>query len=305
MGKRELCAYCSDTFKGLFTRYGYGVSNQRTLYEYTGYINLLCEYIKKDFLDIEDADADSYMSYMLNKVSEGSLTRQTVCVRLSCYKAVSRFVDELDEIDGYYNAFEKVHRPEIRTYELNPAKIPTLKELDAVMSAAKADPKYYLILALATRVGLTVTNIVNIKRNCVIEENGRLFIYIPPANDFRSERYVMLPQDVQKLMESYLADYKQDDSGYIFIIRNKNPLTIRNIDSAVSKYIKASGIDKHYTMKDLRTRAILELVEAGADPDVIGEYTGLRRMRVNAFVNSSGLVSGTCPADLVNYQIRA
>lgn len=304
MKKRELSEYCSDKFKAYYEEYCFGVSNPRTVYEYAGYINLLCNYLGKDFLDIKESDAGKYRSYMMGRISEGNLTRQTVCVRLSCYKAVGRFISEKDSSGEYRNPFERIKRPELRTDEIKPERIPTMRELDELMSSAKADPTLYLILALATRVAFNVTTIAKIKREHLVQESGKLFIFVPPANEMSSERYVMLPSDVQALMEEYLAKTAEKGEGALFYNKHGNPMTIRNIDSMVAKLIKNCDFKGKYTMKDFRSRALLELVKTGVDPDIISSYTGLRKMRINAFVNSSGLVSGTCPADLVNYQLR-
>lgn len=308
MKKRELSSYVSDDFRLYYDKYCLGVSNPRTMYEYTGYINLLCDYLKMDFLDIDEAGAHSYRSYLMSRVSSGNLTRQTVCVRLSCYRAVGKFIEENDVTETYHSPFDKIRRPELRTDEISPARIPSMRELDMLLSEAKSDPTLYLILALATRVAFNVTTIVKLKRNHIVCESGKMFIYIPPANEMSTERYVMLPNDVQNLMESYLDDAEVGDSGeddFLFYNKHHNPMTIRNIDAMVSKLIRRCDFKEKYTMKDFRSRALLELVKTGVDPDVISSYTGLKKMRINTFINSSGLVSGTCPADLVNYQIRA
>ena len=93
------------------------------------------------------------------------------------------------------------------------------------------------------------------------------------------------------------------EKGHIFFNKHTRPLTIKNVTDNISKIIESSDVSEKYTMKDLRSRAVLELVKAGATPNQISEYTGLSQLRIKTFVSSEHLIDGSCLAELVNYRL--
>ena len=185
-----------------------------------------------------------------------------------------------------------------------------MEELDKFMGCVRNDPMYFLIYALATRVGLSASSILRIKEGDVLKEDftdaegnslSRTFLRLD-GSGFTEDRYVVLPNDVAELFDRYLAVVTPIE-GKIFLNQHNHPLTLKNLDSATERFIRQSGI-KRCTMKDLRSRAILELIKSGNDLDSIKEYTGLSYMRINTLASSKHLVDRKCPADLVNYELK-
>ncbi len=298
---RALYDFATDEFKSIFQEFGTTFRNQRTLYEYAGYVNLLCNHVGVDFLYITKEQAQSYIDYMAGLCRQGKLSKKTLCVRLSSYKKLSKYVGTV--LDDYEDPFAHIIRPEIKD-KIDPNHIPSIEELDQILSAAKDDPQLYLILALATRVGFTATNILSMQVSNVVEEEGKLFIRLDNKKPGADYRYVLLPEDVATLLRNYLEKCYIDEQGHFFFNAHHRPLRIRNLDSKVDGLIRTSGVKNRYTMKDLRSRAILEMVKAGAKPEMISEYTGLGHLRIQSFVSAKGLISNDCPADLVNYQLK-
>lgn len=299
---RKLNKYCSDDFRSLFAAYGMGIQSARTLDEYISYINLLMSHVKKDFLLINGSDAQGYIDYL---VTDARLSARTINARLSCYKSVARHVVETGKHPAFANPFELV-RPlaAIDGANISSVRIPTIAEMDKVMSAARdLSPMWYLIMALASRTCLTSTNILRIRKESVFEEKGRVFLHYPPTETQHEDLWVELPGDVRNLMLAYLETCPVSEDGHIFFNEHNHPLTLRNMDSAVKKMVRLSGIGKRYTLKDFRSRGILDLAQAGVDPEKIGLYTGLGHLRIRSFVTAKHLISGECPAEMVNYRV--
>lgn len=304
---RAFSEYCSDEFKDYFRKYACSVRKSRTADEYISYINLLCGFLQKDFLDISEHDARQYMDYMYGRYHQGELSRKTICVRLSCYKSIGRFL--ADAMDGYENPFEYIRRPDKSDDSLNPNRIPSLSELDQFMSVVKDDPMYFAIYALATRVGLSASAILKLRDTDVMKEtydddvtSEKLLLRLD-GNGLDEDRYIVLPDDVAKILLSYMSIREAPDA-FLFHNQHKHPLTLKNLDSATGRFVQKCGLQR-YTMKDFRSRALLELVKAGADLDSIRDYTGLSYMRINTLVRSRYLVDRKCPADLVNYELKS
>lgn len=299
---REFCEYCSEDFTHHF--YNCMVSkNTNTRTEYIGYINLLCNYLCKDFQDITYEDASKYLNYMNSKRIDGKLTRRTITVRLACYNTVALYLEE--KCEDYRNPFSKLVRPEVRQ-EFDANRIPSMEELDLLFSEAQKDPQDFLVLALATRVGLSAANILRLTTKSIVKDtsDGSISLHFEPKSGFSKDTYVRLPEDVRDILVSYIEykNYDDSDEHPLFINKWKRPLTIQNVDQLIKRLTDKCGLED-YTLKDFRNRAILEMVNAGASMEEMSEYTGLKRLRLEKFFENKSLVSRACPAELVNYRL--
>lgn len=297
---REFCEYCSEEFEQLFFNFS-APKNNNTRNEYISYVNLLCKYIGKDFLDIGFDDARKYLDYMNSERSNGKLTKKTVCVRLSCYNTLAQHIEE--HSDDYKNPFSRLARPEV-SHEFDPNRIPTMEELDSLFSEAKKDTQHFLILALASRVGLSATSVLNIHTDNIVRNGEDVYIHFEPKGDFDKDSYVKLPEDVKEVLELYVKSKNIDLASREPLFKNKwgNPLTLKNVDQLVKKIARKCGLEE-YTLKDFRNRALLDMANSGVSMEKLSEYTGLKSMRLEKFFLNVGLVSDDCPAELVNYRL--
>lgn len=302
---RKPSQFLSDYFKDdILKDFFQTVGNQRTRAEYFSYICILCDYAEKDFLELDSTDVSRFFQYMYTRYHNGTLARKTMNVRLSCYNSVARFIyDNYPSLD-YINPFRNQQRFTVSD-DVATCNVPSLAEMDKIMSAAHNDEMYYLILALAGRAALTATAIKSIRIGNIVEtDSGTLGIIFPAKDDFHEPDIAVLPTDVSQLLRVYLSHYEyEDERSYLFYNKYKNPLSLRNIDKAVKKYVLKSGVSPEYTLKDIRSRAIVELSRANVPDSVIADYTGLTQKRVSAFKRAVHM-SDTCPADLVNYRLN-
>lgn len=276
--------------------------NRRTAKEYVGYIRILCNHVRKDFLDITDLDAVNVMSAWQTKLKDGSLTRKTICVRLSCYNSLGRYISSIDP--EYQCPFAGIGRPHVDD-QISPSRIPSMREIDQLMSATAENEMYYLILALVTRACLSSTKITKLTINSIVREEDKLALLFQTGKVDIPYEVIVLPEDLKPIFEHYVSNLQNlDEQGHLFYNKWGNPLTIKNLDSAVAKIIRSSGIEHQYTIKDMRARGILELINAGADESAVMKYTGLGAMRTRQFAEAKGLIS-ECPADLVNYRLKS
>ncbi len=296
---RKFSELCSEEFKQLFYECTCSL-NQRTANEYIGYVNLICEKLGKDYLEIRTQDAERYFSYLNGKLKDGAIKRKTVGVRLSCYRTLSQFIADKD--DSYNNPFVKIIRPEISS-DINPDRIPALEELDALMSEARKEPKAFMIMALATRMALSATNILSLKVSNIVEEDGRKYLFFSSNSDFKKDTYISVPEDVSEILSDYVESLP-DGEVYLFKNKRGNKMTLNNVDRMIRNLSASCGITD-YTLKDFRNRAILEMAANGASAEALCSYTGLMPLRIESFVKNKELVNTKCPAELVNYRLIA
>ncbi len=304
----ELTNYCSPEFEKYFRLYGIAEHKaSRTVSEYTSYVNMLCEYAERDFLEIDFDKGQSYIDYLTRQYHAGSLSRKTIKVRLSCYKSIGNYIEGSGKVEGYENPFALIRNPMVDDDHINVTKVPSLSEVDAVLSAAKKDgPMSYLIIALAVRVGLSASSILKIRESSFVRDGDNVYLHFNKRDDAESDAYIPLPKDITAMVENYLMTVTPDDAGHILFNQRRHPLSIRNMDTLIKKIVTDSGVSSEYTLKDFRTKAVMDLVNAGVEMKTIGEFTGLRTLRLQTFIKAKGMAeNGGCPADLTNIQIIA
>ena len=296
---RPASKFFSEEFENLFHTFLASLSHSRTAAEYWGYTCLLCDYLEKDFLDIDESDARRYIDSLYVRYQQGQLSRKTINVRLSSYKSVAGFLETYYN-DCYINPFANIPLVPV-DLNVTIGHVPSMVEMDAIMSCAKNyGSMYYLILALASRCGLSLTEIVGLTVQNILEtSSGTLTIVMEKKKG--ATRYVPLPVDVSGIMKEYMSSFPT--SGALFINQHGNPITRKNIESAVNKIIEASGIERHFTMRDFRTRAIVDMKKCGVDSTSLSEYAGISEAHIYRF-NKVVEQVGECPADLVNYQLN-
>lgn len=300
---RQPSIYFSDFFLNtVLSGFWSAIKQPRTQAEYFSYLCILCDYAQKDFLSLDESDVTRFFHYMYERYQKGTLSRKTINVRLSCYKSVSRYICEhFVELD-FHDPFIRQQRFPVDD-TVATCNVPSIAEMDKIMSAAKEDEMFYLIFALAGRAALSATAIISIRTSNIIEtENGLSAILYPAKDDFHTDVLVSLPEDVSVLLQSYLRRYGTD-RPFLFYNKYGNPLTLKNLDVAVKKYVQKSGVSREYTLKDIRSRAIVELSRASVPDNVIADYTGLTQRRVSAFKRAVE-IADTCPAELVNYHLN-
>lgn len=299
--------YLSDKFQHYFAQYAATLRNERTEAEYRSAVSLLCDYAKKDFLAITEQDADAYFHYLTKRVIEGSLKNTTLNGRLYILKQVASYIAESFPEMQYKNPFLLVQPERGIKNNIKPSSIPSLAEIDQFLSHVDS-PMYYLIFCMAFRIALSAMDILSLKLSIVQKFDDNYCLHYPSKNRFTPDRVIVLPKDIEELLINYISNMSYvDDKGHLFYNKHYNPLTPRNLDAYFERTLKASGIETKYTLKDFRSRGILDMVNAAiksdADISSVGSYVGIKDLRLNTYVSANTIV-GDCPANLVNFSIK-
>lgn len=298
--------FFSDTFIKCLTSYTNSLKNARSAEENWGAVRILCDYLKKDFLAIDETDVEKFFNYMAQRAQHGTLKNTTINSRRSIYNRLSLYLAEQYPELGFDNPFVLI-RPLSYKAGIKPSMIPSLNEVDAVLNASRAYPMYYLILSLAFRAALTATNIISLRMDNIQNTDEGLCIHFS-GDGYQNDHIIILPEDIAKLITDYTKGMTSIDSeGHLFYNKYGNPLTLRNLDKAVEKFVVLSGITNRYTLKDLRSRAILDMikatVESNGNVNNVASYAGIKDLRLNSYVNAYTLAE-KCPAGLVNLRVK-
>lgn len=295
--------YFSTEFKEILKCFCQSILNKGTEKNYYANICQLCDYLQKDFLEIKPEDAERYMQYMYTRYHMGELSRRTSNTRLSTFKSLSKYIEENYEEYGFVNPFADL---KATSFDANVSitRVPGMSELDAIMSVAKENDTTYLIFALAERATLSISNIVSINRNNMTVDPDCIILHFDSSNGFKEPFSIVLPSDVDLLMRDYLEKHPPEDgSGYVFFNKHHRPITVKNIETLVNQVVEKSGVAHKYTLKDFRTRGIIDMKKAGVPTPNISEYTRLSQYRIDKYSLAASF-AGNCPADLVNYELK-
>lgn len=294
--------FWSEEFTSVLKEY-VNTLTEKTGKEYWGSAKSICDFAGKDFFDLDGEDVERYFGMVEKKVSEMKYSPITFNVRRSHLNKLSNHIIENFPQYGVENYYIHIRG---KRYDngVKPGSIPTLEEMDKILQTAKeCDYRAYAILVLAFRTGLKSSEIIDISRSSLTDDGEVMSLRF--INRGRNDEIVVLPEDVSAVLRKHMETQAVNDmSGHLFVNEWGAPMTLRNLDHLVKKIITKSGYD--YTIKDLRSRAIIDMINAavknGVDVDQTMEYTRLHGLRMNSYVEATAY-SKKCPANLVNIRI--
>ncbi len=290
---RKPSEYMSEDFvKYTFTAFSDTIRAERTKAEYFSAICLYCDFMKKDFQEQTMDDALSYSRHLGERIKAGTFSKTTLVTRISCYRKLEEFIRDVYGEELCQRCWAKIQMPSLDS-SVAEDKIPSVEDIDILLTNAKAEGfMWYVIISLVVKCALTASELVHIKRTNFINEHGEVYIYLAdkgrPVN-FQEKRYMKMPADMRDLFLSYIVTVPKD-SEYIFFNKANRPLSLKNIDDALKRMY--AGYEKKYTIKDIRTRGILEMLASTDNPTAVGEYVGLSQLRMKSFVEAAGLIDG-------------
>lgn len=304
------CIYFSEEFENCLEEFlhGYG---ERSAKEYVGSVRIICNYLEKDFIEITPEDAGLFFNYMAQRIQHENLSASTYNSRLSCYKNLSQFIEATCPELCFENPFTLIE-PKQLSVNIKASCIPSLAELDALLTTCQGNLMYYLIFSLAFRMSLSSSDIISLTLNHIHKVDDKTVFTFSG----KESRVLAVPEDVCELLYAYIGSEPflslADVEGHLFYNQYGNPLTLRNLDKLVKKMVRESGISNKYTLKDFRARAILDMVYSGMGcvtddgssvMEDICEYANIGDLRLTHYLNAVNLVRES-PVELSRLRVR-
>lgn len=269
--------YLSPLFENeIWTLFIKTLNTQKSRSDYYAIVKDICSYVKKDFLLIGEADAQSYFNHLLMLCANGKQSIKTVKVKLARLKSVSNFIlrhSYLFELQQTYvkNPFLRVSLPQTEEY-LTSKNVPDIDDMNEILHKAEDDSQLYLVLSLMIRCGISAGEICTLKYEDFIQDkNGNVGIEYCYRN---VKRYIKLPPDILTLIQEYIGDAEISHSAYLFHNRRGNPLRIRDLERLYLKHLPAEE-SPHYTLSDIRNGSAAYMLVCGASPSEVARYIGI------------------------------
>lgn len=289
---RKPSEYMSDMFVNeYFPAFCETVKAERTKAEYFSALCLYCDFMQKDFCEQTMDDAHRYSTYLSTRIVNGSFAKTTFVTRISCFRKVEEFIRDLYGEEICNKCWAKIQMPALDS-SIAEDKIPSPSDIDELLDLSRSEGMmWYVIISLVLKCALTASEIVHLKKENIIREKEDVYVFLPSKKggnlNFQEKRYLKMPEDMKELFLSYLATLPEE-SQYYFYNKSGRPLSIKNIDDALKRMY--TGKNKKYTIKDIRTRGILEMISGSDNPAAVSEYVGLSQLRMRSFVEAAGLL---------------
>lgn len=252
-----------------------------TTASYQADIDEIMNLLQKDFTEINSKDVEEYYLYLQEKVSERKLQPATVAKKIKEAHSFAEYIMQnkeryqvnvsfQDEFAGYLKLVAK-QEPFVNSVPV--------EDIDKLFQAAREDRLAYTIFALLHRVGLSSTEIVNLKMD-------QLGIYDDGAYVFIENRkeYAYVPEDVLEILHSYMEERKEQE--YLFVNRRGNPLNIMFISRLMKKYTLQAGIPS-YSAENIRNTCAVTMFAYGATPKQVARQMGVTQIQIKRYQNLS------------------
>jgi len=254
-------------------------------------------------LDATPLDADAYHQNMLCRVHDNSLSEYTVNMRLRVCSDFYAWLYENGAVKTNPFSFIELSVLDDRPFT---DKIPTVEDIDSALAAAKEmGESTYLSLCLVVRMALTDSDLRNIKTSNVVEFEGTVALHFVDAKGKQKEahRYVVVPED---LKEAVLRYKEGCTTEYLFPSNRGTQYSVKGLETRNEKLMRAAGLKGKFSLKDFRTRAILQMLNDGADEKDVCCYANITMKRVHSYQDShilKGKMLACCPANVSRLRI--
>ena len=251
--------------------------SETTAATYKADIVEIMNYFEKDFLQLNNTDAQQYFQEIEGRVRAGKIQAGTMAKKFRELHSFAEYICGCREQYQIGNEFQDVFYPflkQVAKQEKYTKSIPA-KHMDLLLDAAKHDRMAYTILVLLYRVGLSSAEITELRRNDIAAFDNGVYIYVE-----KREEYCFLPEDVYVVVEKYLSDAEALE--WLFYNQRGNRLNLMYISRMMKKYCELAKIPS-YSAESVRNTCGVNLFAYGAKPEQVARQMGITQIQVHRY----------------------
>lgn len=255
--------------------------NEVSAASYQADIVEVIEVCRKDFTKIGSQEVAKYYELMQERVKEGRIQASTVAKKFRELHSFAAFIVEERERYGIAKTFQDYYYPYLKLVAKQEryAKSIPVEHVDKILEAAQEDPMAYCILVLLQRVGLSSTEIVELKiADFAAYDNG---VY---AQVVGRRELCFIPEDVFVILEKYIA--KREDNPYLFYNSRRNKLNTMYISRLMKKYTAKADVDS-YSAEALRNSCAFTMFAYSASPEQVALQMGITKIQIKRYQDLS------------------
>lgn len=260
-----------------------------TIPSYQSDIAEFLEYLHKDFLQITASDVAKYFSYQEKKIEAKKLQPATLSKKIRELNSFFSYIIENKEYYDIPSTYQNHFDPYIKRVEKMSKyanSIPT-EHIDKLLTAAQGDSMAYCLLGLLYRMGLSSTEIAELRPDdLAIYDNG---VYLSISGRLEA---CFVPEDVYKIILNYLPH--RQDNDYLFYNSRGSKLNPMYISRLMKKYTTVAGIPS-YSAESLRNSCVYTMFSYHAKPELIAKEMGVTDSRIRRY-NDTNYIDSTSRA---------
>lgn len=269
----------SRIFWDIWKEFAGHFKNKETGSAYLAEIKEFEKFCDKAFLNSGKKDAEAYFEFLGKQEHLQKIQMNTLAKKLWELHSFADFVltkkEEYpvpkDFCDAFYPLLETVKGQENIVHSVS------VEDMDALYQAAQDDIMAYTIIALIHRAGLSSTEISGLRlQDFTVYENGTF------AELRGKERVCLIPEDVCRILELYLAD--RQDCESLFCNRQGNPLNKMYISRMLKKYSIKAKISP-LSAEKIRTTCGITMSAYGASSAQVARQMGITGMQIRKYKN--------------------
>jgi len=203
----------------------------------------------------------------LAKMAKNSYTLKSVSRKLNSIRTFYRFL----KADGYKgdDPSTLVSHP---IYQLAAPRILTPTEYRALRDATRNDPRMYAVIELLLQTGIRIGELANLKLSDVRKDS--LYIRLFEKHEART---IPLNKRAHEAVRGYLQVRPKNGQDHLFVTKSGRPFLIRNIRTAVERYLRLAEI-KNVKVNDLRHTFVAHHIKHGVSLAIISKILGHKRL---------------------------
>lgn len=306
------CDFFSDVFITKIWPYfaEHYTKSEKSLDNTYNALRRMCEYLKKEPLQITSSDAELYKSYLIGLVegrnTEKKLKISYVMASIAQIKSFYTYICEHRfALSGYLditfsNPFQFVYVNHQTAHELSYPELPDMQDVDKLLSYFK-EKNYmmYAAVVLACKMGLSLDEISKLKKSNVVKDTTNYYISFERRSYAEDPRYLLLTNDVAGIIFTAIS---YSSSPFLYVLSNKNKqYGVRSLQRHLSDACRELNVDG-ITFSSLRNAALCSMFQNGCPEEEIAKHAGLEGRWICRFENvDKNLISDS--AKYVNFII--
>lgn len=248
-----------------------------TLGSYQSDITGACNYCGKNFIQINSLDVKELFAWFSHRVEQGEIKPATMAKKFREYHSLAQYICENAEKYGIQEDYEDYFYPYLTKVAKQEkfAKAVPIEEIDKLFEMAQQDIKVYLIFLLLFRVGLSSTEIIEIKVKDIEQYADGVYVWITNRKEA-----CYLQEDVVEVLSEYLN--QKEDNEYLFYNRSGRPLNTMYLSRMMKKYTALAGIPS-YSAETLRNSCGFTMYAYGAKDKHVARQLGITLMQIKRY----------------------
>ncbi|MGN1164832.1 MAG: tyrosine-type recombinase/integrase [Lachnospiraceae bacterium] len=248
---------------------------------YASDISEIMDYFEKDFPEIRKNHVQEYFDMMQNKISQKVIKPQTVAKKFRELHSFAEYICDNREKYKIDDKYQDEFYPYLKVLEKQKqfAKSVPVDNIDRLLRAAEDDIQAYMIIVMLYRVGLTSTEIIQLKtEDFAMYENG-MYAVVEGRKDL-----CYIPEDAAEILKKFIECRK--DMPFLFYNSRGNQLNLMYISRLMKKLSKSAGIPG-CSAESIRNSCGFTLYAYGAMPEQVANQLGVTKMQIHRYKNEA------------------